>query len=434
MSAARLGVALDDRELVACPLDRVQPTDRIALPGTRRGTASRDDLDAAFGALRARLEEAGVLAEGEGARISVALLAPLVHFRRIELPPLSDDEVEAVLRRDAARYFPGGVYRRVVAASPRVGGAGEVRAVAAPAHLLEGLVDAAEASGFRVDGITTGWHAIASALPEGEGPIGVARGGQFQALEVERGVPTELRRAPLDESGTWRRLIGSSGVTLLGDGADLERARDVLTAAGVAVRVPTAGSSASALAARAAADPSLRLVPDRLRVARAERDRRRGARFMVAAAALVVVAIGVHWAGLRSDLDRVRAERADIADEVAPLLAMRDSLTALNEDVRAVREVSGRSYDWTTALSELALLLPRETYLTSLSGSEGVLEFEAAGERAGAAIDALRAARSLRGVRLEGLVERELEDGETVVERFRLGARVRILELDGEGR
>jgi hypothetical protein len=434
MSGPRFGISLDDRELVGVRLDGAQRVERIAVGASGAGLASTDDLTDAFAALRARLEASEDVAAGERPGLAVALLAPLVQFRRIELPPLPDDEVEGVLRRDAARYFPGGAHRRVVATSPRAGGEGHVRAVAASAQFLEALVEAAEAADFRVHGITAGWHALAAGLADAGGRIAVARGGQFQAISVEQGVPTELRRAPLDASGAWRRLVDASGVTLVGDGSDLEPVRNALTDAGVEVRTPAAGSGAAALAARHAVTAPLRLIPDRLREARTERDRRRGARLLGAAAVLVVVAVGVHWIGLRQDLERVRAERAAIAEEVAPLLAMRDSLTALNEDVRAVREVSSRSYDWATGISELALLLPRETYLTSLYGTEGDLEFEAAGERAGAAIDALRAARSLGNVRLEGLVERELEDGETVVERFRLGARVRLRDLAGGGR
>jgi hypothetical protein len=59
-----------------------------------------------------------------------------------------------------------------------------------------------------------------------------------------------------------------------------------------------------------------------------------------------------------------------------------------------------------------------------LFASGDTVELEAAGSRAGEAIQALRAASLFRDVRLQGVVERELENGETVVERFRVSARL----------
>lgn len=437
MSGPRIGVAFDDREMVARPLHGAPRVTRMAIGTAGSGVAegsvpTADELTSVLAELRAELERAGDVASGDRPLLTIALLAPLAQFRRIELPPLPDDEVESLLRRDAARYFPGGAHRRVVAASPRGGGRGAVSAVAAPARMLQGLVEAADATGFRIEGITAGWNAMAADLGDADARIAIARRGELQVLSVERGVPVELRRTPVDPAASWMRLDAGEPVTLLGDGPELETVRSAFAAAGVDVVTPTGEVGAAIRAARGASNAALRLVPDRLREARADRKRRLGVRLLVIAALLVVAAVVIHHAGVRGELATVRDQRAAIAEEVAPLLAMRDSLTSLNEDVRAIREVSRRSYDWATAVSEIALLLPRESWITSVSGSEGILEFEAAGERAGAAIDALRAARSLSGVRLEGLVERELENGETVVERFRIGMQVRVRGAGGD--
>lgn len=436
MSRIRVGVALDDQRMVARAQEGARTVHRIELGG--QGVPERDTLAAAFSALRDRLEaDTGTPLEGP-LELGIALLAPLAQFRTIELPPLSDAETEALLSRDAARYFPGGAARRVVAVHPRSGNVGPVRAVAAPAALLGHLVGAAADAGCHVGAITTGWSAWAAGRGASvrDSVLAIARRGELQALGVEAGEPTALRRAPLDEAGTWMTLVGPDDVTLLGDEPELTRVRQVLEARSVRVRTPSAsagaetGPGASAGAAEFAADhafaPAVRLMPEALRVERAAHEKRRGVRLFVTAAVLTVLAVALHAIGLQRELRQARAARAEIAADVAPLVAMRDSLALLNDEVAAVREVSRRSHDWTTALSEVAILLPRETWITSLTGAEGELEFEAAGERAGAAIDALRAARSVSGVRLEGLVERELENGETVVERFRLGAAVRL--------
>jgi hypothetical protein len=81
----------------------------------------------------------------------------------------------------------------------------------------------------------------------------------------------------------------------------------------------------------------------------------------------------------------------------------------------------------------LAALLPHDTYLTGLFASGDTVEIEAAGSEAGEAIRLLREAGLFQEVRLMGLVERELEEGETVVERFRLWARLPDRSGEGEG-
>jgi hypothetical protein len=89
-----------------------------------------------------------------------------------------------------------------------------------------------------------------------------------------------------------------------------------------------------------------------------------------------------------------------------------------------MRDLANRTPRWTPVLAELASLLPRDSHLTALFTSGDTLELEAAGSRAGEAIQELRGSGVFEDVRLEGVVERELEDGETVVERFRVSARL----------
>jgi hypothetical protein len=82
---------------------------------------------------------------------------------------------------------------------------------------------------------------------------------------------------------------------------------------------------------------------------------------------------------------------------------------------------------------ELTALLPENTYLTGFFASGDTVELEAAGDEAGPAIQALREAGLFEEVRLQGLVERELEEGETVEERFTLWARIPASGLEGGG-
>ena len=109
---------------------------------------------------------------------------------------------------------------------------------------------------------------------------------------------------------------------------------------------------------------------------------------------------------------------------MSPLLLARDSLERLTDRVGAMQELVASTPRWTPVLAEIASLLPSDSYLTGLYTSGDTLELEAAGSRAGEAIQQLRASGTFTDVRLEGVVERELENGETVVERFRVSARL----------
>ncbi len=168
----------------------------------------------------------------------------------------------------------------------------------------------------------------------------------------------------------------------------------------------------------------LELVPPTLAAQRASHRRRIATRLGIAAAFLVVAAGGANVWGTYRELDAVRAERLEIADRVQPLILARDSLQGLNDRIQARENLWANTPRWTPVVVELASLLPRDSHLTALFASGDTIELEAAGSRAGEAIQALRSAGLFRDVRLQGVVERELENGDIVVERFRVSARL----------
>jgi hypothetical protein len=73
---------------------------------------------------------------------------------------------------------------------------------------------------------------------------------------------------------------------------------------------------------------------------------------------------------------------------------------------------------------EISALLPDDTYLTAFYASGDTVELEAAGTRAGQAIQILRESGLFEDLRMQGIVEREMNEGETVEERFSLRGRI----------
>jgi Tfp pilus assembly protein PilN len=432
----------------------------------RRGGAVRTialdagaDTTAALAALRARLE-ADFPGTVDGARITVALLPPLAESRLLSLPPLRPAEADAVVRRDAGRYFLAVPTPRVTAVDTTAGG--PVLAGAADARLLEALRGAAAAAGWHLDGITTAhaaWIAAARAvIPARErgGAAIPARGrgvaaasarttaaavvavhdGTAHVMTVVNGRAAALRRvlaSELDEivasatgamdvdTGGQGRSAPARSVALMVD----ESLRPVLTDRFRAVGWTVAGEDdADLAAARSAAAAPLRLVPATMMADRRDRERRRAVQLTAAAAALLLLTAGIEYWGAARELDAVRGRRADIRAQVGPLLAMRDSidrLTAYASDIDAAARTSPR---WTAALFDLAMLLPPESYLTRLYATGDTLVIDAQGERAGAALQALRGSAVLRDARLLGAIDRELADGATSTERFRIRARL----------
>jgi len=150
------------------------------------------------------------------------------------------------------------------------------------------------------------------------------------------------------------------------------------------------------------------------------------------AGALVLLAASAAaglW-GSHRELEAIQVRRAEIRGDVAPLLSSRDRLNELVAQSASMEELSRSSPVWNRTLVELAAVLPEHAYLTGFYASGDTVELRAAGARAGEAIQALREAGIFQEVRLQGRVERELAEGETVVERFRLWAR---LPGGGEG-
>ncbi|HWV58916.1 MAG TPA: hypothetical protein VNZ57_15790 [Longimicrobiales bacterium] len=465
---ARLSLAIGAEEVVAVAGGGRVVVSPLALPA--QGDAS-PALAEALANVATRLGEVG---QGEGVAVDVALLPPLVDVRLVDLPPLAPDEAESVLQRSASRYFLGGTVARVIGVATPVHGprrrerpggskvadpvshaasqAGDdsgarppVLAAAAPAALVEAVHRAVVGNGWRLNRIVpahAAWLAAAGradGAPGGNGasPNAVIAeyGGFAHVLRLAKGSPTLLRRVPAADTAEVVRAAGDSPgrAALVAGGDTLAALSGALTTAGwtSAVHGDAAGSdpaqagrTGAVEAARFARFAEPELVPLSARLAMRDRNRRLALRLAAAAVALFIAAAAFELWSVHRDLARVRAARADIRAEVAPLVAIQDSISRMAERMAAIDAIGASAPHWTRALTDIAVLLPFDSHLTGFVASGDTLEIEAAGTRAGEALQALRGASSLTDVRLIGMVDRELDDGTTAVERFRIWARL----------
>ncbi|HEX2165911.1 MAG TPA: hypothetical protein VHG09_01615 [Longimicrobiales bacterium] len=401
-------------------------------------TGTGDDSPAltdAFAALRAHL----IGSSADGAVVDIAILPPLCDARLIPLPPLRAAEAEAVLRRDAARYFVGVPAPHIIAVRPdsptaRGRSGGSVLAAAAGAAFVDAISAAAAAAGWEVHGIAPA-HAAWTTAATRTAKQGTA-GGAYVAVigDIAHVVRLSGRRAAavrrlpvaaMDDivaaaTGTDSRRAGARVAIFANDAVGAEIGRG-FAAAGWSV---TGDDDAALVAARSAGDAGVRFVTATIAAERSARDKHLATRLVIAAAVLVVLGGVLEMWGARREWNAIRERRAEIREEVAPLLAVRDSIDRL---IRQTNEIEAQAREiprWTPALFDLALLLPQESHLTGLFATGDTLVIEAQGAGAGTALEALRAAGSLRDARLIGTVDRELDGGATSMERFRLSARL----------
>jgi len=446
---SKIGIALGDRSAVAVVLGgKGAPAARVSGTFQEGDPDLAGELRRAFTQLKSDLEAKGA-GSTDGAGVDLALLPPLVDTRLIPFPPLRQEEVEAVLTRDVARYFLGADRPRVVGVllpgrSGRRRGVSQgasvpVLGTAAPLTLLETVRDAVWAAGWRCRSLSAahgGWLTAASALPGTPVQAVVAEVGQTaHLLRMEGGDVHGVRRLPADDASGVATALGPGPgrVLLLASPRGSHGFQGALAQRGWSVaREPDGWAGVEESTAARASGRHLELIPPSAREERRREARRRAVLMLAGALVLLLATAGVHLWGAHRELGAIREKRAEIRSEVGPLLLARDSLNTLNARVEALTELEASAPLWTRSLVELTALLPRDTYITAFYASGDTVELEAAGTGAGEAIQRLRASGLFEDLRLQGIVERELDDGETVEERFTVRGRIPPAR-EGEG-
>ena len=435
----RTGIALSLTELCAADL-------RLQGDGTRVWRAPIEPLngEVAWPSLANALAGLARTLGVTGGVLAVSLMPPLTEVRRLDLPPLRDDDLQRLLARNASRYFVNARGPQVVGASrigrARRGGPAPVIAVAASARLVAAIHAAAEQSGWVVESIApaeTAWSAGARILwpmlgRETAHTI-VAQDDRTDVLQLEGGQLTGVRRfrGGIVDLGMIADTVRASARVGIAGAVTTRRAlASSLEHLGVRVLAPAGEAAASAdrgdaLAAHFAGEPG---GPVLRSADAAVEDRAHATRLAwalsVAAAALLVFSAGLELWGVEHQLRVVREERAALHGQIAATLIGRTTLDAMYGKVAALNAVERTAPRWSAVIAALSEAVPEDAYLTAIRTRQDSLVVDGLGEHAARVFDALAGTGGLRDVRAAAPVRREAREDGSALEHFTIAAQV----------
>ena len=373
------------------------------------GAPSLEVLRSAFADLCAQLSP--------DARVSVAVavLPPLARVRRIELPPMTNEDRRSAVSRTAERYFLG-LPESVVCAVERRTGAGATvpfLAAAVSSAFVNDLRQVVGALGWTIDRFIpahSAWLAAArerwTELRRGDGMLVIPGNDETSALVVHGGKISIVRRLRSSE-------------TSLGMTSSDKPAQSTFFIGDHESRSP------AMIAAEAAAKThALEFVPDAELRARLNRQVRLSRLLMGVAAACVLASAGVYHWRLSRQLDALTSQRAALRVRVTQAMATRDTLASLAGSINAIGALQRSAPRWSAVFSRIAIALPRDASLIGLRADGDSVNLEGQASNASAVFGALRSAPSVVGVRSTVPIRQELTVDKSSVERWTLALRV----------
>jgi hypothetical protein len=432
----------------------ISPTSLCASDARLRGTADRSwraTLDAQppenghWPSLASALAElARTIGVAQGT-LAVSLMPPFTEVRRLELPPLKDDELQRVLSRQASRYFVGAKTPQIVGASAtgkRARGAQtSVVAAATPARLVAAIRTAAEQTGWTIEVVApaeSAWASAALALwpsfAKQSAFALVAHEDRTDLLQLSEGRLVGVRRFR-PGAGDAPMIIDTIGpgarVGVLGSVGERRKLSAALNALGLAV-TPPAGEWASAaerpdhLAAQfsgVVVGPVLR-GEDAMRL-EASQARRATWNLAAAAAAMFVIAASVELWGVHHQLALVRAERDRIRPELASTMVGRTTVEATYQHLMTLNAIERSTTQWSSVIASLTDALPDDAHLMALRTRDDSVIVDGVADHAARVFNALEKTTTLTGVKSAAAVRREIQDGGSdALEHFVIAARV----------
>ena len=385
----------------------------------------------------------------EAMTIAVALLPPLVRVRRLELPPLTDEETRRVLERSTARYFTGVREPQSVGVSRlmhQMRRTGIVIAAAAPVRVIRAIVDAARVAGWTVDSMVpahAAWVAGARAqwseLGRESAQLAILGDEATELVRIERGAIVGARHFGSSQAGIDQLVEavadpGEDGSPLplltIGPESRREILLDPLRARGIqlgerAARWRAMSESPEAMAAAFADDArDLDLLPASAHAVRDNRVRRTTIRLAIAAVLLLFVGAAARLWDAHRELAALKARRAEISGAVNEVTAARAMIEAIERRVAALAPLESGATRWSAVLTEVAGHLPRDAYLVNVRGASDTLLVEGLAGRAASTFAALERAPTIHTVQPAGAIRRDVTADGVPVERFSIAARL----------
>jgi len=436
----RTGVAISGSEICAADVRLRGAADR-----SWRATLEPAASDASgWPSLASALADlARTLGVTEGT-LAISLMPPLTEVRRLELPPLSDDDLQRLLARNASRYFVNARGAQIVGASPATrrvrNRPAPVVAASASARLVASIRAAAEQTGWTVESISpaeTAWGSAALAIwpafARQNSYALIAHDDRTDLLQFEEGRLAAVRRfrAGSADAAMIADTVGPTArIGIAGRSSARRELSVALTGHGVTVVAPNgefagAAESGDVLAAQFAGGE----VGPTLRTEGAIALERAGARKATwiaagAAAALFVVAALVQLWGVHHQLNLVRAERERIKPQLSSTLVGRTTVDATYRHLATLGGAERAAPQWSVVIGSLSASVPDEAHLTAIRARSDSLLVDGLAEHAARVFDALEKTHGLVDVRAASPVRRELQEGGGTLDHFTIAARV----------
>jgi hypothetical protein len=376
--------------------------------------------------------------------LSVALMPPLTEVRRLELPPLRDDELQRALARNASRYFVNARGPQMVGALPagkRVRGAPvPVVAASASARLIATIRATARQVGWTVETVApaeTAWAGAAVSLwpvfSRDAAYALFAHDDRTDLLALEGGRLAGVRRfrPGAADAGLIAEVVGRGArVGVAGTSAARRDLAAALGAAGISV------ASASGEWSDTVAEPSLLAaqfsdatngpVLRGEETVELDRARARRATMLVGAAAagLFVLSAAIELWGAHHKLALVREERARIRPQLATTLVGRTTVDATTRNLITLSGIDASSPHWSAIVTALSEAIPDDAYLTAVRARQDSLVIDGLAEHASRVFDALQQSKLLVDVKSAAPVRREQKEDGTALDHFTIAARL----------
>lgn len=372
--------------------------------------------------------------------LAVALMPTIAETRRVDVPPLSDDEIEAVLSRNASRYFIGaqgaqlvGVVARAKADVP-----GAV-AGAAPAWIIRLITAAAREAGWTLELIApaeAAWSVAATkAFAAGNGDVQLLmhQPEQTHVLTLSNGSLTNLRkfRSAVQDAGVFLESSPSSRLLAAGDPSVRKQWIGALGAKALSVTLPAnvssdVGNDPALLAAAFIVDVrTLLFRTEEMRIADRNKRNRVAYSLFGAAAILYLGAAGLQLWDVERELAAVQAKRAALTPQLATTLLGRATVETVSGQLAMLAASERESPQWSNIIADFTKHLPLEAHLKGFRGWADSVRFDGLAEKAADVYPALAKAETFGGIKAAAAVRLEPQPDGSTLEKFTLVAKLK---------